>query len=132
MTGFEITLLKELHNYFGAEVGGSYLLYKEGHLSFEDINDIDLFIKSYSYNGVVNYLKDNKYIQVTNRRPYGGVENTDYFERPLYKTIHIIKDDNFKQYSTAKLLKSKFERADKKDYIQIHKYLTKWLKAQKS
>ena len=118
----EVELLNELQQYFQVRIIGSFLLFLDGLLKYESVNDIDLFITKERVEGARKYLASKGYKAKTKRAEYSGVIVLDEFENKGFKTIHLVQDSSEKStpvYTTKELLTQKFVRGEHKDYVHL-------------
>ena len=107
---------KALMNYFGAIPIGSQRL----NLHHNMINDIDFVVDEINKYGLMEYLKDKGYL-VENKKE-GLIGKKVILRKEGCKPIDIIfkrKLDDFKVYTNAEIINTKYKRRTNSDLMQI-------------
>jgi hypothetical protein len=115
--------------YFNGKEIGSILFVKQGWLTMDDINDIDILIDGSTLKNVREFLEDEGYKETQKPiilKGYSDTEGSLEFKKPeSFHPIHIcIKSkENQEVYSLKKLFAEKFERGTDSDLMQLKKII---------
>lgn len=117
-------VVQKVCKYFGGEIIGSTLLFKQGYLSFDLINDIDVLVLTDKLQLAKEYLEENGYKEKggdTVFTPgYAILKRSLLFEKENRYPIHLCNTDKkLEIYSIEKLFVEKFERMNDSDYKQL-------------
>ena len=130
------TLVNKLYDYFGAKPIGSYILFLNDLISFDDINDIDFIVSKNRSENLFKYLSDLGYTQsilkgsqigyekgsvIYERLPQGDFKKSDSLN------IDIVIDDSMIIFKCPEIIKNKFERGTKRDFETLQKIINKKL-----
>ena len=126
----ELSIVKNLINYFNAKVIGSYLFVQDGLLKVDDTNDIDFLVEKSKKENVRKFLNDNGYKETQipySRTGYEYREGSFIFEKENNPTIDITICNRSKEKFEVKELHEvfglKFKRGTKSDFIQLSKII---------
>lgn len=122
-------IIKNLKDYFDCKVVGSYLFIKDGYLTMEEINDVDVMVSDVpTLKKVIVFLKDNgfeetNYPHTTGEDRYGNfnfgslIFKADSCELPIH--LLLAKSDPPEVWSLPKILSKKWENRSKSDLTQL-------------
>jgi hypothetical protein len=119
-----LKVVEKLHKYFGGEIIGSTLLFKQGYLNFNLINDIDVLIMNDKLMLAMEYLNDCGYKEQggETRFPpgYAILKSSLLFVKENHYPIHLCNTEKPQPILTAtELIAEKFIRMNDSDYKQL-------------
>lgn len=129
-------LVNKLYDYFGAKPIGSYVLFLNDLIAFEDINDIDFIVTKDRSENLFKYLSDLGYSQTIVNGPQVGYKNGSViyerlpqgdFKKNESLSIDISIDESTNVWLCSEIIKSKFERGTQKDFETLQKIIQKKL-----
>jgi len=126
-------IIRGTNLYFGAEIYGSYILYRAELIDINQVNNLNLIVKSSNITGIRAYLVDQGFKEIIDETPSRGsasikLVNTGVFKSEGMLDIKVSADDKLNILGINGLLGKKIAGGTKSDLEVVKTAVDKLLK----